>query len=401
MYTDGSDGYTQLSAAARESYGRGDYATACELLTRALKHATEATAWRQTLDLLALVQFSAGDYPACLRSTEQLLQRCPDDLAVRLNLGVVLLRLNETARARQVMEQVLSAGAVSANLYDGFAQVCARMGEPDLARGYGQKALQIKDAQAREHFDPARFRLTGRAAPAFDHARPERNVIAFSLWGDDPRYLETAQLNVELCPHIYPGWACRFYVDRSVPPSFFERLRSILKRQRRRGQETPVQIVTMPGRRAHRTDGMLWRFHVSDDPDVDRFLVRDADSVINIKERIAVDDWIGSGKRFHIMRDAGAHTELIHGGLWGGVACVLPKIDDLLQAFRSDSHIGLDQKFLRAMVWPLVHQDARIHDRLYHGVLGGVPFSPLGLLPPGRHVGQDAWAVGPVRHKGG
>ncbi len=63
--------------------------------------------------------------------------------------------------------------------------------------------------------------------------------------------------------------------------------------------------------------GLFWRFLVEDDPDVDFFLVRDADSVMNIKECAAVEDWLASGKAFHVMRDLPIHAELILAGMWG------------------------------------------------------------------------------------
>jgi hypothetical protein len=52
--------------------------------------------------------------------------------------------------------------------------------------------------------------------------------------------------------------------------------------------------------------------------------VRDADSVLNLRERLAVDDWLASGRWFHIMRDWWSHTDLVLAGMWGGVAGVLP-----------------------------------------------------------------------------
>jgi hypothetical protein len=388
------DKFTGLCDSAHRQYAQGAYAAAEKLLELALTHVKDESHWRHALDALGMVQFSAGDFQACLKSVGTLLEYYPDDPVIRLNYAVVLLRLDKPLPARQEMEKARAMGLVSFNLYDGLASACYRLNEPETARAYGQQALILKDRQACAHFDYVRFRLSCRSAPAFDFSHPERNVIAFSLWGGEPRYLETAIRNVQLCPHIYPGWSCRFYVDETVPTDFLEALKSNLEDQRARGHaETLVQIVNMPGPAGHATDGMFWRFRVSDDTGVERFLVRDADSLFNVKERVSVDDWIRSGKMFHIMRDTGAHTELIHGGLWGGVAGVLPAIGDLLQGFSAETHTGLDQKFLRERVWPLVRKDALIHDRVYHGVLDGRPFGESGCLPPGRHIGQNEWAV--------
>ncbi len=37
--------------------------------------------------------------------------------------------------------------------------------------------------------------------------------------------------------------------------------------------------------------GMFWRFLVADDPQVDRFIVRDSDSRLNARDAYAVAEW--------------------------------------------------------------------------------------------------------------
>jgi hypothetical protein len=119
-------------------------------------------------------------------------------------------------------------------------------------------------------------------------------------------------------------------------------------------------------------------------------LIRDADSIINTKERVAVDAWLASDKHFHIMRDFYSHTEVILAGMWGGVAGVLPPLEELRSEFEPDAGptSTYDQIFLREMIWPTVRQSVLVHDSLYE-VLGGQPFPPYGRLAPNRHVGQN------------
>jgi hypothetical protein len=126
---------------------------------------------------------------------------------------------------------------------------------------------------------------------------------------------------------------------------------------------------------------------------VKRFLVRDADSLLSVKERVAVDAWLASDKYFHLMRDFYTHTDLMLAGMWGGVANVLPSIDKLWRSFRSTKMEGrtTDQRFLGDMIWPTVSQSCLIHDSVFTGCLGSVPFPPYGELPPGHHIGQNAF----------
>ena len=55
---------------------------------------------------------------------------------------------------------------------------------------------------------------------------------------------------------------------------------------------------------------------MADDPSVARFLIRDADSRLNLRENAAVHEWIESGYSFHIMRDHTAHFVPINGGMF-------------------------------------------------------------------------------------
>jgi hypothetical protein len=138
---------------------------------------------------------------------------------------------------------------------------------------------------------------------------------------------------------------------------------------------------------------LLWRFEAIADPAVRRFLVRDADSLLSVKERVAVDDWLRSPKHFHLMRDFRTHTDLMLAGLWGGVGGILPPPAKLLKEFRpwrvENDHV--DQDLLTSTAWPTVRQSCLIHDSVFTGCLGSVPFPPYGELPKGHHVGQNAF----------
>ena len=51
----------------------------------------------------------------------------------------------------------------------------------------------------------------------------------------------------------------------------------------------------------------MWRFETIDDPDVEINMSRDTDTRILLREKLAVDEWLASGKTFHIMRDHPHH----------------------------------------------------------------------------------------------
>ncbi|MBP2311353.1 tetratricopeptide repeat protein [Azospirillum soli] len=204
--------------------------------------------------------------------------------------------------------------------------------------------------------------------------RRTRNVVAFSLWGDKDIYLRGAVENARLTPAVYPDWTCRFYHDDSVPATVLAELAAL-----------GADLVAMPpGSGA--TSGLYWRFLVSDDPEVARFVCRDCDSRLGARERAAVDAWIASGLPFHVMRDHVLHTEVILAGMWGGMAGLLPAMAPAVADFSSsEADRWQDQRFLRSRVWPLIEARCLVHDSVHQE--HGVPF-------PGGAAGTKPYSVG-------
>jgi hypothetical protein len=235
--------------------------------------------------------------------------------------------------------------------------------------------LLLRDRKACTDFQARGGRpLDSEPAPPFDPTRPQHNVVAFSLWGARRTYVEGAVANARLVRVLYPGWTCRIYVDDSVPQSALDALR-----------QAGAQIVAMPRTNSHY--GLFWRFFAADDEQVRYFLCRDADSRINSQEAAAVAEWLGSGRSFHVMRDAPFHTELILAGLWGGVGGRLRGVRSWIDRhFRPTDHRWADQDFLRVEIWPRIRAQTMIHDGVY-SLFGARPFPTEGRLTAPDHVG--------------
>lgn len=238
-------------------------------------------------------------------------------------------------------------------------------GAPAAARRWGRRCLRLKDLLA-PRTPASRPRVSVRAG---------RQVISFSLWGDDPSYTEGARANARLAPEIYPGWVCRFYHDDTVPSAVLADLAA-----------AGAERVAMP-RPVRPVEGLLWRFLVHDDPTVARFLVRDCDCRLNRREAAAVADWLASGLPFHVLRDHVGHVDLILAGLWGGVAGGLPAMGPAIRDHLAAAHNRwTDQVFLARRVWPWLRGRVRIHDSVYD-LFGASDFPPGADLPAGAHVG--------------
>jgi hypothetical protein len=127
-----------------------------------------------------------------------------------------------------------------------------------------------------------------------------------------------------------------------------------------------IYIVTDPLLTNGAVSGAFWRFFVFEvDPDVSLFISRDVDSLLNKREKFAVEEWIKSEFLFHSMRDNIAHSALILAGMWGAKRGGLPP--NLLDRVRGHTkgHYGNDQDLLANYVWPWVQGKHMMHDAYY------------------------------------
>lgn len=181
-----------------------------------------------------------------------------------------------------------------------------------------------------------------------------KRIISFSLWGTNEKYTEGAVENAKLAKILFPGWICRFYIDRSTVtelPIVFNTLSKM----------SNTEIVIKDS-----TDdwsGLFWRFLPCSDVDVEYMLSRDCDSRLSKREKSAVDEWLKSGKSFHIIRDHPWHTLDIMGGLWGAKTEGLREMEELIATYVNyKKEYDDDQKFLSQYIYPIIKSDCLIHD---------------------------------------
>ncbi|MGJ7509988.1 tetratricopeptide repeat protein [Variovorax sp. GT1P44] len=326
-----------------------------------------------------------ADYAAAGDAAEAALKMQPNNLGVMGDYALSLMRQKRFDEAYEVYLRVYKAneGRVlpGQTWLDGLAEVCGWLDRPEDARRFGAASLEQADARLGQ--GPANP-IPATAPPVFEADRPDRNVIAYTLFGDSPRYCEPAVKNVEVAFNLFPAWRCRVYLDDTVPAEIQRRLRG-----------AGAQVVDMSGQARDGVHPLMWRFLVADDPGVSRFLIRDADSLLSEREQAAVAEWIASPFWFHHIRDYFTHTELVLAGLWGGCRGVLPPLKPLMQhwlAKQSDVTRFADQIFLRERVWPTLRQSVLNHDEVF-GFHGARPFP---AHPPIRwgtskfHVGSNA-----------
>ncbi len=372
----------QRREAVRAGYARGALDEAIASQRRVIDAALAAdVALPEDYLYLALMLHGQQRLDEGFAVLQEAERRFPDSAQVQENVGVFLLEGGDLAGAIAHCLRAIELGSDSPNVHDCLCDAYGRIGRLDEAVAAGRAALEAKDR-----------RFGGRAPvagipdgmpPSFNPYNPAENVIAYCLWGSEHRYLVPLLESARIQPHIFPGWTLRLYYDASVPADYLAQLG---------GHGVQLITRTLPaGVPQHRR--LLWRFDVIADPAVRRFLIRDADALLCVKERVAVDAWLRSHCYFHAMRDWYSHTDLLLAGMWGGVANILPPTETLMQSYKAwrveNDHV--DQDVLSETVWPTIRHSCLIHDSVFTGCLGSVPFPPFGDCPPGRHVGENAF----------
>ncbi|CAF1463214.1 unnamed protein product, partial [Didymodactylos carnosus] len=114
--------------------------------------------------------------------------------------------------------------------------------------------------------------------------------------------------------------------------------------------------------------GKIWRFIPTLDPFVDYVSSRDVDSPLTTREQVAVQQFLTSGKLFHVIRDHPMHGVPILGGLWTTAngknrVFILKLFKVLLNQEKIRNYPKThDQTFLEKLIWPHISSFALIHD---------------------------------------
>jgi len=183
-----------------------------------------------------------------------------------------------------------------------------------------------------------------------------KKVISFALYGDDPKYFLGAEQNIIEAQKIYPDWICRFYCKKDVPN--LEKLKN----------NKNVEIILIEDNET--IPPIYFRFLVADDADVDIFMIRDCDSIVNYREQIAVQEWLNSDKILHLMHDHERHFWLVMGGMWGLKNQFKINMKDIIQKYileknKNNYNWGDDQHFLGDYILPLFKDSVIDHNSIY------------------------------------
>ena len=323
---------------------------------------------------LAATENSRRDFKEARNAIERARSIAPEVQRYRVIEAQIANNSEDYSHSIPLYEALRADLAADLRILNGLKVGYYATGRKAEATALGAEILAERDRNCMAKADPAALAFE----PSPPSSRNRRRIIAFSLWGKAPHYLAGAMANLRLARLIMPGWRCRFYVGADVPEAVLADLKA-------QGAEL------IEGAKAHPDiPSYCWRFLVADEPGLEAFLCRDCDSRLSAKEWAAVEDWLASGRTFHVMRDHVIHSELILAGLWGGRGgSGLEMGRRIREAFgpRQKNDYGSDQGFLARVVWPAIRRHTLAHDSYYD--LGDSRRFPIGKPgSTGSHVGQ-------------
>ena len=182
-----------------------------------------------------------------------------------------------------------------------------------------------------------------------------KQVISYSLYGNQLRFLVGAIKNAQLAQVFFPGFTVRYYVGESVPTwtrstlDLFPNVEQV--------------EVDLPENSLAR----MWRFKAICDPTVDVVLSRDCDARLSLREAEAHQEFLYSGFGFHIIRDhPTGHGYLISAGMF---ACRTKDLHFFQKIWDEtplrDTYMQ-DQEFMAHQIYPHVAANCLIHDEYYN-----------------------------------
>lgn len=206
-------------------------------------------------------------------------------------------------------------------------------------------------------------------------------VFSVCLWGNDSKYTIGAIKNADLAKQYYPDFQYWIYIHKeSVPQNIIDELT----------KKDNVKIIFKEGN-LNTCKPMMWRFESILNSNVEVMIVRDVDTRILLREKLAVYEWLQSDKLIHIMRDHPHHNCKILGGMWGMKQNNLCNWNKLFNTVIQTSSRNYDQLFVSNVIYSIYKNSAMIHAS-YHKYETFAKNFPTPFCSERRFVGEYVFA---------
>ncbi|CAF0858725.1 unnamed protein product [Brachionus calyciflorus] len=205
---------------------------------------------------------------------------------------------------------------------------------------------------------------------------PNQKIISYSLYGKDEFYYKLITNLTQRVSEVYPDYVMRIYHDDSIDKSIICQLEC----SNSHVEFCDINKIPLSLNDLNKVlnldyiHAMMWRFLPIGDSFVDLFMSRDTDSVILQREVDAVQEWIDSEHKGHIMRDNREHGTEILGGMWGFKSSLDRYLSNHIYNLIIDRKLsvkykpngtdakGYDQKFLSNHIYEKINLLSLVHD---------------------------------------
>jgi hypothetical protein len=193
----------------------------------------------------------------------------------------------------------------------------------------------------------------------------DKYIISFCLFNLKEKrrdYLRGLELNIQELNKVYKGWAIRVHVSIEEPQEIIQHIINL-----------GIEVVLIKTNTCHRVS----RYFVYDDLDVKVFISRDTDSIINYREEAAVNEWLDSDCKLHIMADAGSHKWIMAAGMCGIKNDYKINFKTSLIEYnnsRPDQNYQCDASILEHTIFPLYKNSYIQHYSAGHKLDNNKPF---------------------------
>jgi len=182
------------------------------------------------------------------------------------------------------------------------------------------------------------------------------SVFSFVVYGNQKKYTHGILANLQLIQITYPSWQVWIYYGSDVDDSILSQYRSY------------SNAVLIPTNHTGAITN-FFRYFPIDDPSVDVCMVRDADSRVNDRDQVCINEFLQSSHLFHIIRDHPNHSHKIMAGMWGiKKDAFFGSIRALFEQWKLHNELDFwsDTRFLVECLYPNVVTMSLIHDDHNH-----------------------------------
>ena len=144
----------------------------------------------QETKLLSLYLFTLGDLGSAVTVLQDLKKKAPNDPNIIENLGVIFKKSGRFSEAIAELKAAIALSPNNFNIHDALAVIYGKLGDLEKCRHHGETSLLLKDKAATTKGKA--YPLSNNPPSPFRWDTPSQNIIAFSLWGKNPRYLDGA-----------------------------------------------------------------------------------------------------------------------------------------------------------------------------------------------------------------